>query len=131
MRDKIRHSLGFLTSGTLAFLTDAAVLAALTRVAGIDPFTARLVAIATAMVVAFFAHRQLTFRVETAPTLGQFVKFVSVAATASIINYAVYAGLLLVIPGLEPLLALAMASVVAMLATYAGLRFGVFHKSSP
>ena len=128
MFEKLRHGAGFVASGLLAFLTDAAVLTVLTRYAGMDPFLARLAAIATAMAVAYFAHRRLTFRVQDAPSLAQFGKFASVAATASTINYAIYAGILIAYRGCEPLAALVIATIVSMIASYAGLRFGVFKK---
>lgn len=124
----IKHGAGFVASGALAFTTDAAVLTALTRGGGLDPFSARLIAIACAMVVAFFAHRHLTFAVETSATLAEFAKFLSVAATASLINYGVYAGVLLLAPATEPVIALIAATAIAMGVTYFGLRFGVFRK---
>ena len=37
--DKLRHVGGFLLAGGLAFLTDVGILEALTRFAGLSPFT--------------------------------------------------------------------------------------------
>ena len=128
MIEKVRHGAGFLTSGVLAFTTDASVLWILTHIFGNDPYSARAVAIAAAMVVGYFAHRRLTFCVPEVPTLRQFGKFARVAATASALNYAIYAGVLFADPGFEPLAALVIASIVAMIASYLGLRFGVFKK---
>ena len=128
MRKGWKHGAGFLTSGMLATATDGAVLALLTRGFGIDPYSARLAAIAVAMVAAFFAHRRLTFGETIPPTLAQFGKFLSVAASASAINYAIYAGILLLRPGSEPLLAFLIATVFSMAASYFGLRFGVFRR---
>ena len=127
----VKHGAGFLVSGALAFTTDALVLTALTRGAGLDPFSARVIAIACAMIVAFYAHRTLTFSVPTAATLKEFAKFLSVAITASLINYAVYAGVLLYAPATEPVAALIAATVIAMGVTYLGLRFGVFRAPPP
>ncbi|MEQ1669775.1 MAG: GtrA family protein [Hyphomicrobium sp.] len=123
-----RHGAGFAASGAIAFTTDAAVLTVLTRGAGIDPFSARLIAIACAMIAAFFAHRRLTFAVKTSATLAEFVKFLGVAITASLVNYAIYAGILLLRPGTEPVLALLAATAVAMGVTYTGLRLAVFRR---
>ena len=128
MRNRIRHGAAFLASGGTAFLTDAGILAALTRGAGMDPFTARLIAIACAMVVAFYAHRTMTFAVKTSPTWHEFAKFIGVATTASVINYAIYAGILLIRPGTDPLVALVAATAISMCFSYAGMRFGVFRK---
>jgi putative flippase GtrA len=128
MRNKIRHGAGFIASGGLAFVTDASILTLLTRGAGLDPFSARLIAIACAMIVAFFAHRRLTFAVTEPATWGQFSKFIGVATTASIVNYAIYAGILLFRPGSEPLIALIFATALSMFVSYVGMRFGVFRK---
>lgn len=128
MTTGLRHSAGFITSGALAFTTDAAMLALLTRVLAFDPFLARIIAIAVAMVVGFFTHRRLTFAVKEPPTLRQFSQFLGVAATASVINYAIYAAVLVLRPATDPLVALLVATAVAMSVSYGGLRFGVFRK---
>lgn len=125
----VRHGAGFLVSGLLATATDAAVLVALTRLAGLDPFTARFIAIACAMVTGFFAHRRLTFGLREAATLKQFGTYVSVAASAAAINYALYAAILLIWPSTEPLLAMLAPTLVAMTISYLGLRFAVFRKA--
>ena len=122
------HGAGFIASGSLAFVTDAGVLALLTRGAGFDPFSGRLIAIGCAMIVGFFAHRRLTFAAKEPATLAQFAKFLGVATTASVVNYAVYAGILVLRPPTDPLAALVVATAVAMGISYAGLRFGVFRK---
>ena len=129
MTPYISHSGGFLVSGTLAFLTDAGILFALTRGLGLDPFSARIVAIGCAMIVGYFAHRQLTFRSVEPATLSEFLKFAGVATAATAINYGCYAAIMLLRDGTEPLAALLVASLMAMMASYAGLRFGVFKRA--
>jgi len=119
------HASRFLISGTLAFLTDAAVLWGLTRL-GVDPFLARLAAIAIAMVVGWQAHRNFTFALTRRPSVREFVAYASVAWTAAAMNYVIYAGVLIAWPGTPPLLSLAIASVIAMVLSYLGMRFGVF-----
>lgn len=131
MLNTLRHGAGFIVSGLIAFSTDAAVLWLLTSFAAIDPYSARVIAILVAMVAAYFAHRRLSFAVATPPSLSEFAKFASVASTANVINYAIYAGMLLVVPGCTPLQALLVASVIAMIVSYLGFRFGVFKKSTP
>ena len=128
MKLGLRQGARFATSGGLAFVTDASVLAALTRGLGIDPFSARIIAIACAMVVGFFAHRRISFAIATPPTLSEFAKFLSVAFSASVLNYAVYAGVLLLRPGTDPLIAMFFATAIAMAFSYVGYRFGVFKK---
>ena len=128
MNNALNQGLRFLLSGGLAFATDAAVLTLLTRGVGLDPYSARIVAICCAMLVGFFAHRHISFSVGTAPTLAEFTKFLSVAMSASLINYAVYAAALFFHPATEPLVALVAATAVAMGYSYLGYRFGVFRK---
>ncbi len=127
-RDRLKHGAGFLTSGLIAFAVDALVLALLTKVAGLDPYSARLTAIAAAMVAGYFAHRNLTFRLSHPASLAEFAKFAAVATAASVINYALYAALLLIFSGLEPLIALTIASGLGMIVSYFGYRLGVFQR---
>lgn len=124
-----RHWAGFVFSGGLAFLVDASVLALLTRVFGINPFLARFIAIWIAMVVAWQSHRRLTFSVRHGSSLKEFASYAAVAWVSAGVNYAIYSAVLLLRPGTEPLLALVIASAVAMTASYLGMRFGVFRKN--
>lgn len=131
MLNTLRHGAGFAVAGLIAFGTDAGMLSLLTSAAGLDPYSARVIAILTATVAAYFAHRRLSFAVATAPSLSEFIKFASVASTANALNYAIYAGMLLGVPGCTPLQALLVASVIAVIVSYFGFRFGVFKKSIP
>jgi putative flippase GtrA len=126
----VKHGAGFLAAGLIATATDAGILVFLTRVAGLDPFTARLIAIACAMVAGYFAHRRLTFAVRYSATFKQFAGYVGVAATAAALNYAVYAAILLTKPGTEPLLAMLAPTLLAMATSYGGMRFAVFRKTT-
>ncbi len=64
----VKHGLGFLFSGGLAFLIDASILTVLTLL-GMHPIVARLFAISIAMVAGWLAHRRFTFRLSTPPRL--------------------------------------------------------------
>lgn len=121
-----RHGGGFLLAGLTAFAVDAGVLLVLTRAAGQDPFTARLLAIAAAMVVAWLINRRITFAVTAPPSVGEFMRYAAVAWTAALVNYAIYAGILLVSPATAPLTAMALATAISMTVSYVGMRFGVF-----
>ena len=59
----------------------------------------------------------------------EFSKFAGVSVTSQLVNYAVFAGLLLALPTLIPELALFLACFVSMFVSYAGFRFGVFGQS--
>jgi putative flippase GtrA len=122
----LKQGAGFLTSGLLAFAVDAVVLKTLTAWGGLSPLVARVFAIAMAMVVGWMAHRRLTFAVSVPPSVMEFLRYAAVAWTAAAINYAIFAAILLVRPGTEPLIALVIASAVAMGIAYLGMRYGVF-----
>jgi putative flippase GtrA len=129
MTEGLRQGAGFLAAGLMATATDATVLALLTRGFDANPYTARLAGIAIGTIVAFFAHRRLTFRVTTAPTAAEVSKFLGVAATSAGVNYTIYAGVLLLRSGTEPVLALLIATAVAMIVSFTGMKFGVFRRS--
>jgi putative flippase GtrA len=126
----LRQGAGFLASGLLAFMVDAVVLKTLTAWGGMSPFLARVFAIAVAMTVGWLAHRRLTFAVSVPPSVPEFLRYAAVAWTAAAINYAVFAAILLVRSGTEPLIALAIASGLAMGVAYLGMRYGVFRNKS-
>lgn len=122
------HWLGFLASGGLAFATDAALLALLTRIVHLDPYTARLLAIAGAMVVGWRAHRRLTFALPHTGTLREFLAYAALQWVAVAMNYGIYTAILLIRPATDPLIAMFAASLAAMVVSYLGMRFGVFAK---
>jgi len=122
----VRHGAGFLASGLIAFSVDAAVLWVMTQLARADPFSGRLAAIAIAMVAGWLAHRRLTFNLKTPPSLGEFGRYAALGWSAAALNYAVYVAVLVVRPDMAPVLALVIATAVAMGFSYIGMRFGVF-----
>jgi putative flippase GtrA len=124
------HYGGFLVAGTLAFLTDAAVLEGLTRFAELSPFLARLFSISVAMVVAWLLHRKITFAVSAPPSLPEFLQFAAVVWTAQAVNYLVFCGVLIAVPGTTPFVALVLACLVAMFVSYTGYRYGVFRNGA-
>jgi putative flippase GtrA len=124
-----RHWGGFLVSGLLAFAVDAAVLEAGVRLFALDPLVARVLAIALAMVTGWLAHRQLTFAVESRPTVAEFLRYLAAGWSAAAINYVVFAGFILVFPALPRLACLFLASGIAMVFSYAAMRYAVFKRS--
>ena len=122
----MRHYGGFVLAGLTALATDTAMLALLTRVAGLSPFVARPFGIACAMVVSWLINRTVAFKADAPPSVAEFTKFAGVSVTSQIVNYTVFASLLLAFPRLIPELALFLACFVSMFVSYAGFRFGVF-----
>lgn len=121
-----RHWVGFIVSGSIAFVTDAVVLLLLSRVIGLAPLLARLISIGCAMVAGWRAHRYLTFGLATRPSLKEFLGYAAVAWTAAGINYVVFAAVLLLRPNTFELIALVVSSLFAMTFSYLGMRFGAF-----
>jgi putative flippase GtrA len=129
-RSLVRHGAGFVASGVIALAVDTGVLAGLTRLFALSPLIARLIAISCAMVAGWLCHRRWTFAVKARPSLAEFGRYAAVAWSAAAVNYAIYAAILFVVPALAPELAVVLSSVVAMVASYAGMRFGVFANAS-
>ncbi len=121
-----RHWGGFLFTGGSAFVVDAGITTGLIHLAGLDPFTARLVGIAVAMIFAWLMHRRVTFNVMAPPSAREFLRFATVSGSANALNYAIYALILLAWPATLPILALVVSTAIAACASYAGFRFGVF-----
>ena len=124
----LKHWLGFAGSGTLSFVVDAGVLKVLTVALGWPVLPSRLLSISLAMVAGWLAHRTFTFAVKDPPSLAEFLRFLSVAWSASAINYALFAAILFLRPQTDVLMALVLAGGVAMVASYLGLRFGAFRR---
>jgi putative flippase GtrA len=123
-----RHYGGFLLAGLAALATDAAFLTLLTDVVGASPYIARLFSIMIAMVVSWQLNRRITFAVRTPSTLHEFARFAAVSWSAQVINYGTFAALITWLPTLWPVWALIAGAALAMFASYAGYRFGVFPK---
>jgi len=126
-----RHWGGFVLSGGTAAVVDAAITTALIAFAGLDPFTARLLAILVAMVAAWLMHRRITFNVATPPSWREFLRFAAVAWSANALNYVIYAAILLTRPATPPILALIVSTAVTTFFSYAGFRLGVFRQPPP
>jgi putative flippase GtrA len=122
----LRHWLGFLSSGGLAFTVDGMVLKALTLLFGWHPIIARLFAISLAMAVGWLAHRTFTFALRVPPSFGEFLRYAAVGWTAAAVNYGVFVLVLLAWPKAEPLAALLVSSLAATLFAYLGMRYAAF-----
>ena len=125
----VQHGLAFLLSGTLAFIIDASILKALTTFVGMHPISARLIAISIAMFVGWRAHRRFTFRLTTPPTLAEYLRYAAVQWTVAAINYGIFVVIVLVRPTVEPLVAVFISSVTAMVFAYLGMRFAAFRQT--
>lgn len=121
----LRHYGGFLLAGLLALTTDGAILQTLIHF-GWHPLAARLLAIAVAMIISWLVNRRVTFAMPGRPTWREYTRFAAVSWTAQAVNYTVFGAIIIAHPPTPPLLALVLASLVAMFVSYFGFRHGVF-----
>lgn len=118
----------FVVAGTIGFLADAGMLALLLHISPLGPFAARVIAILFAMSVTWSFNRVVTFGRSRFPLLLEGARYGSVGVLSALLNYAVYAGLLLALPWLHPLAAVVVASLAAMAFSWAGYSRFVFQK---
>ncbi len=129
-QSRVRHIGGFLVSGSLAFIADVGISKACNVVLGWPWPISRLLGIAGAMFVAWLAHRTLTFAVKTPPTRAEFTRYVGLASSTAVLNYVIFLVVLWFLPSLDGSVAIGISSLVAMVYSYAGMRFGVFTRSN-
>lgn len=118
----------FVLVGSLGFVADAALLALLLAVTQLGPFAARLLSMGFALGVTWLCNRSLTFRPSERGMLREGARYGGVGVATSIVNYLVYGGLLLALPGMPPLVALVLASLAAMVLSYLGYSRLVFDR---
>ena len=126
----MRRILLFAVVGGAGFLVDAGALALLLHVSPLGPFSARIVAIAAAMLVTFWLNRTFTFGRSDRSLAVEGTRYGGVGISAALLNYAVYAVILLVFPAVWPVLAVAAASVAAMVWSFLGYSRFVFGASA-
>ncbi len=118
-RSTVRRIGPFLAAGAAGFLVDAGVLALLTEAADRPELPARLVSIGVALFVTWRINRRFAFRAPGRGTVREFGRYLAVGASTSLLNYAVFAALV-VFADTAALPALAAASVTAMIASFLG-----------
>ena len=81
--------------GAAGFVVDESVLAVLTKLFGMDPFSARIVSILAAMTFTWWGNRNITFHEHAAEGLAggarEWLRFVAANAVGAVINYGTYA----------------------------------------
>ena len=83
--------LRFVIVGGVGFLVDAGVLMALTRGAGLDPYSGRVLSFLAASSTTWWLNRIFTFtRAARHPLARQWARFVIVSIGGALINYGVY-----------------------------------------
>lgn len=115
----------FAVVGGTGFVTDAAVLTALHNGLGLDPYSARVVAILVATIITWRLNRAFTFGASRHGQGHEALRYGLVAAFASSVNWLVYAACIYFL-GLLPLVALVIGVAVAMFVSFTGYDRFVF-----
>ena len=115
----------FALVGGLGFIVDSCITLSLIH-RGIDPFTARVFSIALAMMVTWRLNRALTFAASGSSQTSEGIRYVTVASILAVVNYGIYAGLLLALPALSPLFAITIAVAAVTALSFLGYRHLVF-----
>lgn len=121
----LRHWGGFVVAGMSALAVDVGLLKCATM-AGVSPFAGRPFSILCAMVVSWIINRTVTFAVEAPPSWREFGRFAAASFASQLVNYLVFAAILLAHPAAWPSAAIVVASLVAMIVAYLGFKHAAF-----
>jgi putative flippase GtrA len=118
----------FVIVGSTGFLVDAGTLWLLLSFSPLGPLSARVVAIALAMTATWLLNRSFTFGASKRSMVVEGFRYGVIAVITSLVNYGIYAGLLIMAPLLSPYAALVFASIAAMLFSFFGYSRFVFRR---
>lgn len=116
----------FLFAGAIGFAVDMAVLWLILRLELLDPFSARVIAIATAMICTYLINRTFTFGASHRKVSVEGTRYGGVGVASALISYAIYSACLIVLPKTSPYLALVLGSGSATVFSYLGYSRFVF-----
>lgn len=122
----VRRLTGFVIAGGTGFTVDALVLTLLNSGFGIDPFSARIVAIAVAAFVTWQINRNFSWGRAKDGAAKEGSRYFTVVIASALVNYVVYSAALLIVPGLWPFIALVIGTAVAMSVSFFGFDRFVF-----
>lgn len=112
--------LRFAAVGGIGFLVDALVLVALVAWTPLGPLSARIISIGVALAATWLLNRSLTFGPSARPLAVEGTRYGGVGLASAAVSYAVYSALILLLPALPPVAALALASGTAMGLSFLG-----------
>ena len=118
-----REFLRFVIVGVIGFVVDGGGTWALTR-AGLPPIAARVPPLLTAIVVTWLLNRSVTFNVDKPRSRAELLRYATVALSSAFFNFVLYGALVLV--GVPPLVAVALATLVLTLYSFLAYRRMVF-----
>lgn len=126
--DRLKKPMLFLLTGGIAFIVDVSVLYILIEPLSVDPFIARIISILAAMLFGYAINRQFVFGKSGKTVQVELAQYMSVASLNALFSYAIYAGLILFVAGLNPLLATAIAVILVAVSSYMGYSRLVFKR---
>ncbi|MCY0093066.1 GtrA family protein [Hoeflea ulvae] len=116
----------FLFAGAVGFTVDMGVLWMFLDSGLLGPFSARVLAIGSAMLSTYGINRTFTFGASHRKVAVEGARYGSVGIASALLNYAVYSASLLSLPGISPYLALILGSGSATVFSYLGYSRFVF-----
>jgi len=118
----------FAFAGGIGFVADAAALWLLIHTTPLGPLAARVLSIGFALCVTWQINRHVTFSPSSRGIAREGARYGGVGIATSIVNYLVYCAVLIAMPAVPPLAALAFASLVAMALSFLGYSRLVFDR---
>lgn len=115
----------FALVGGLGFIADIGMLALFMEL-GADPLISRVGSILIAMVVTWRLNRAITFGASASSQVTEAGRYFTVAASVALLNYLIYAAIILIVPACPPMLATAISTGICMFASFAGYGRFVF-----
>jgi putative flippase GtrA len=114
--------------GATGFAVDACSLALLLYATPLNPFVARIFAMAIALATTWLLNRNITFGPSRRSKMEEAARYGSIGIAGSAMNYALYASVLVLFPHTAPIMALFIASVLVTVFSWFGYSRFVFQK---
>jgi putative flippase GtrA len=130
----MRQLAWFCVSGALAFAVDAGVLQLLVSLAGMDPYSARVLSFLCAVTTTWLFNRRITFRGRSRlPLHREWALYVGTQLGGAAVNYAVYAALVysFALVHAWPVLGVAAGSLAGLLVNFTAAKRVVFRGPPP
>jgi peptidoglycan/LPS O-acetylase OafA/YrhL/putative flippase GtrA len=134
IRSETRQFLRFCVVGGAGFVIDAGLLALVLNMGlGLGPLVARLISVVVAVIATFLLNRLWAFHgADKGGAVQAFALYVAVQGVGLLCNLAIYTGLVLLAPPplSNPIVAVAIASALALVVNYLGARHIVFSEGN-
>ena len=119
----------FCVAGAIGFVVDAAIVQALVRGLGFDPYASRVASFLCAMTATWIFNRRYTFAHAAGESLlHEWLRYAFAMLGGFVVNYGTYALLVWQFPLVRewPVIGVAAGSVAGLAVNYASSRFWVF-----